>query len=120
MTWLYTLRLRWLSLFRREQIDQEIDDELRDHVEQQIAASLAAGMSPEQAHTQALRAIGGITQVKEQCAEAHRFNATENFAQDLRFGFRQLLRNPGFSALAIFCLILGIGANASVFSWLEG
>jgi predicted permease len=120
MTWLYTLRLRWLSLFRRDQIDEEIDDELRDHLEQQIAANLAVGMSPEQARTQALRAIGGITQVKEHCVEAHRFNATENLAQDLRFGLRQLLRNPGFSALAIFCLILGIGANASVFSWLEG
>ncbi|MGB9031034.1 MAG: ABC transporter permease [Acidobacteriaceae bacterium] len=120
MTWLYTLRLRWLSLFRRNHLDHEIDDELRDHLDQQIATNLAAGMSPEQARTQALRAIGGITQVKEHCVEAHRFNATENLAQNLRFGLRQLLRNPGFSALAIFCLILGIGANASVFSWLEG
>ncbi len=118
--WLYTLPLRVRSLFRRSDIDSEVGDELRDHLEQQIAANAAAGLSAAQSRDAALRAMGGITQIREQCVEAHGFNATENLVRDLRYGFRQLSRNPGFSALAILCLILGIGANASVFSWLEG
>src|SRR5437867_11894391 len=44
----------------------------------------------------------------------------QTFLQDLRFGARMLFRNPGFSALAILCLTLGIGTNAAVFSWIEG
>ncbi len=118
--WLYTLPLRVRSLFRRSDIDSEVGDELRDHLEQQIAANAAAGLSAAQSRDAALRAMGGITQIREQCVEAHGFNATENLVRDLRYGLRQLWRNPGFSALAILCLILGIGANASVFSWLEG
>ncbi len=118
--WLFTLPLRLRSLFRRSDIDSEVGDELRDHLEQQIAANAAAGLSAAQSRDAALRAMGGITQIREQCVEAHGFNATENLVRDLRYGFRQLWRNPGFSALAILCLILGIGANASVFSWLEG
>ena len=116
----WSLRLRTRALFRREQVGQEIDDELRDHLEQQIAQNLAAGMAAEEARTQALRALGGITQIREQCVEAKRFKAAEDFVEDLRYGLRQLRRNPGFSVLALLCLILGIGANAAVFSWLEG
>jgi len=119
--WLHTLRLRLRSLFRRDQVDQEIVDELGDHLERQIAENVAAGMSAEQARCAALRAMGGgITQIRERCVEAHGFNAIEDLVEDLRFGLRQLWRSPGFSALAILCLILGIGANASMFSWLEG
>jgi predicted permease len=118
--WFSSLRVRTRALFHRERAGQEIDDELRDHLEQQIAENLAAGMPAEEARTQALRALGGITQIREQCVEAKRFNAAEDFVEDLRYGLRQLRRNPGFSALALLCLILGIGANAAVFSWLEG
>src|SRR5208282_1668930 len=66
------------------------------------------------------RTLGGITQIEQQCRDARGGNFMENLAQDLRYGFRQLRRSPGFSALAILCLTLGIGANAAVFSWVEG
>jgi predicted permease len=118
--WFYTMRLRLRSIFRRDHAGQEIEDELRDHLDQQVGDNVAAGMPVEEARTAALRAIGGMTQVKERCVEAHGMRAMEDLGEDLRYGFRQLLRNPGFSALAILCLILGIGANACVFSWLEG
>jgi len=59
-------------------------------------------------------------QIEQQRRDARGGNVAEDFVQDLRYGFRQLGRSPGFSALAILCLTLGIGANAAVFSWVEG
>jgi len=118
--WLYTLRLRLRSRFRRQQVDQELNDELHDHLEQQIKVNITRGMSPEDARYAALRALGGITQIKQRCRDARGGSVIENLVQDLRYGFRQLIRSPGFSSLAILCLTLGIGANTAVFSWIEG
>ncbi|MGB2605466.1 MAG: ABC transporter permease [Candidatus Sulfotelmatobacter sp.] len=118
--WLYTLPLRLRLRFHPKQADQEIKNELRDHLEQQIKENVARGMSPEDARYSALRALGGMTQIEQQCRDARGGNVIEDFIQDLRYGFRQLCRNPGFSVLAILCLVLGIGANAVVFSWVEG
>ena len=64
--------------------------------------------------------MGGIPQIEQQCRDTRGGNVVDDFIQDLRYGLRQLLRSPGFSALAILCLTLGIGANAAVFSWVEG
>jgi macrolide transport system ATP-binding/permease protein len=118
--WLYSLPWRVRSFFRRDQVDQELKDELRDHIEQQIQENLAAGMSPEDARYSALRALGGMTQIEQQCRDARGGSVIEDLVQDLRYGLRQLGRSPGFSALAILCLTLGIGANAAVLSWIEG
>jgi predicted permease len=118
--WFYTLPLRLRSFFRREQVDEELRDELRDHLEQQIRENLAAGMSPEEARYAALRALGGVTQIEQQCRDARGGGVVDDLVQDLRYGFRQLFRSRGFSILAILCLTLGIGANAAVFSWIEG
>jgi predicted permease len=118
--WFYTLPLRLRSFFRREQVDEELRDELRDHLEQQIRENLTAGMSPEEARYAALRALGGVTQIEQQCRDARGGGVVEDLVQDLRYGFRQLFRSRGFSILAILCLTLGIGANAAVFSWIEG
>src|SRR5215469_7014957 len=118
--WIYTVPLRFRSLFRRKQVDQELRDELSDHLELQIKENLERGMSPEDARSSALRALGGIPQIVEQCHDTRGVYVIENFVQDLWYGFRQIRRSPGFSALAILCLTLGIGANAAVFSWMEG
>ncbi|MBV8053126.1 MAG: ABC transporter permease, partial [Acidobacteriaceae bacterium] len=95
-------------------------EEIRGHLEQQIDENIGRGMSPEEARYSAMRNFGGITQVEQECRELSGGKIVEDFARDLRYGVRQLCRNPGFFTLAVLCLTLGIGANAAVFSWLEG
>jgi predicted permease len=111
---------RLASLFRRRHLEDDLDAELRSHLEMAVERNLCQGMSPEQAHRQALLDLGGIEQTKQVYREQRGLPMLETTLQDLRFGFRMLLRSPGFSVLAIFCLTLGIGANAAVFSWVEG
>ena len=118
--WFYSLPLRLRSFFHPNALDQELKEELRQHIEEQIRENVAKGMSPEEARYSAVRTLGGITQIEQQCRDARGASLLEDFVQDLRYGFRQLGRSPGFSALAILCLTLGIGANAAVFSWIEG
>jgi len=118
--WFYSLPVRLRSVLHPNQADRELKEELRQHLEQQIKENVAKGMSPEEARYAALRTLGGITQIEQQCRDARGGNVIEDFFQDLRYGFRQLVRSPGFSALAILCLTLGIGANAAVYSWIEG
>jgi len=120
MRWYSKLRLRMRSLLRRRQADEELDEELRFHLQAQVEDYLSKGMAPDEARYAALRSLGGVTQIKEECRDMRRVNFFDNFQQDLRFGFRMLWRNPGFSVMAILCLTLGIGANAAVFSWIEG
>jgi len=118
--WLYSLPPRLRSFFHPNQVDQEMKEELREHLEQQIRENIAKGMSPEEARRSAVRTMGGIPQIEQQCRDARGGSVLDDFTQDLRYGLRQLLRSPGFFAVAILCLTLGIGANAAVFSWVEG
>lgn len=111
---------RLASLFRRRHLEADLDAELRSHLEMAVEGNLCQGMRPEQAHRQALLDLGGIEQPKEMYREQRGLPMIETTLQDLRFGFRILRRSPGFSVMAVLCLTLGIGANAAVFSWVEG
>src|SRR5947209_16634957 len=111
---------RLTALFRRRRLEDDLDDELRSHLEMSAELNLRKGMTAADARREALRSFGGIEQTKEIYRQYRGLPMIENFLQDLRFGFRMLRRNPGFSTLAILCLTLGIGANAAVFSWIEG
>jgi len=120
MRWQHKLRLRSRSLWRKSEVERELNDEMQFHLQAQVDENLALGMSPEDARLAALRSLGGSEQIKEQCRDARNVRFIEDFLHDLRFGFRMLWRSPGFSVMAILCLTLGIGANAAVFSWIEG
>jgi predicted permease len=91
-------------------------EELRGHVEQQTAANIATGMTPQEARRQAVLQFGGVEAVKEDCREQHSGFWFETLWADVRYGFRALRRNPGFAAVAILTLALGIGGTTSVFS----
>src|SRR5256884_245962 len=111
---------RIAALFRRRGLEKDLTDELRSHLEMAIEINLRKGMSPADARREALRSFGGVEQTKEIYRDQRGLPMIETTLQDLRFGLRMLRRSPGFSLLAILCLTLGIGANAAVFSWVEG
>src|ERR1700724_2141380 len=115
-----TFTHRLAALFRRRRLEDDLDEELRSHLEMAVELNVRKGMAPEDARGEARRSFGGVEQTKENYRDQRGLPTIETTLQDLRFGFRMLRRSPGFSALAILCLTLGIGANAAVFSWIEG
>jgi len=115
-----TLMHRLATLFRRQRLEEDLDEELRSHLEMAVEANLIKGMNAQDARREAFRSFGGVEQTKELYRDQRGLPVIETTLQDLRFGLRMLRRDPGFSILAMLCLTLGIGANAAVFSWVEG
>jgi putative ABC transport system permease protein len=113
MTW-------WRRVARRHTLERELDRELRFHIEQHAADLAARGLSPDEARRRARLELGGPEQVKEDCRDARGTRWLDDLLQDVRYAVRVFRKLPGFAAVALLVLALGIGATTVMFTLING
>jgi len=119
IAWMNEIAARVKGLFRRRERDADLNAELREHLELLIKDYRSRGMSEAEARRQAHIRLGGAEQIREQHRRQRGLPTLETFARDVRYGWRQLWRSPGFTAVAVLTIALGIGANSGIFSVLD-
>jgi predicted permease len=104
------------AIFRTKEIDRELDDEIRSHLAMEVEENLENGMEPKEAHHAANRAFGNVGLVKDDSRDTWIYRWIDDLGKDIRFGIRMLLKNRGFSAIAVLSLALGFGLNTTIFT----
>lgn len=117
--WVRRFRLHLRSLLRSGRVEQELTEEFRYHLDRTTDQYVASGLPPGDARAQALRDMGGLDQRKEECRDASGLTMVHGVRQDVIYALRGLRRNPGFSAVAILSLAVGIGATTTIFTFVN-
>jgi putative ABC transport system permease protein len=120
MRWLRESWRRIRTMADRDVLERGLDAEVQFHIEQQTAKNLRAGMTADEARRQALLTFGGAEPVKERARDEFRPALIEDTVRDIRYGFRSLLRSPGFTVVASATIALGIGAATAIFTIVHG
>jgi len=104
------------AIFRRKELARDLDDEIRTHIAMEVDENLEDGMEPEEARHAARRSFGNVALAQEDSRGVWLYRWFDDFGKDLRFAVRMLLKNRGFSAIAILSLALGFGLNTTIFT----